>query len=285
MKVTPVPLSTVGITAGAADLIRERVIKITDTLLESWNDLSSSPLDPLATDSKKRKGKPIAGTIRPYLFALFPTVARASTIERSFSSSLGTAIQDCAEIIARSIGLEARTEEKRSGLVSSGVRDYIVDLTVENRKTPDPDISHELAIIESLNLFPDKLKIDVILDLFIGSDGIEYYFDLKTPSPNSGKPPLMKKKLLEVQSICISEGVRSKGFAVFHYNPKGTKAPFSAGRQYFDYKNGEVLVGDKFWDFIAGPGTFKSFMDIWMDVGRQRSVDLNELRGIRESQL
>ena len=111
MKSTPVSLSTVGITAGAADRIRERVIKITDTLLESWSELSSSPLDPLATDSKKRNGRPIAGTIRPYLFALFPTVARASTIERSFSSSLGTAIQDCAEIIAKSIGLEARTEE------------------------------------------------------------------------------------------------------------------------------------------------------------------------------
>jgi hypothetical protein len=129
MKVTPVPLSTAGVTAGAADLIRGRVIKITDTLLERWNELSSYPFDPLATDSKKRKGRPIAGTIRPYLFALFPTVARASTIERSFSSSLGTAIQDCAAIIARSIGLEARTEEKKSGSVSSGARDYINSLT------------------------------------------------------------------------------------------------------------------------------------------------------------
>ena len=95
----------------------------------------------------------------------------------------------------------------------------------------------------------------------------------------------MKKKLLEVQSICISEGVPAKGFAVFHYNPKGTKSDFSAGKQYFDYKNGEVLVGDQFWDFIAGPGTFRSFMDIWMDVGRERSVDLNGLLGIREAEL
>ena len=118
MKATSVSLSTAGINAGAADRIRERVVKITDTLLESWSELSSTPLDPLATDRKKRKGKPVAGTIRPYLFALFPTVARASTIERSFSTSLGTAIQDCAEIIAKSIGLESRTEEKKSGSVS-----------------------------------------------------------------------------------------------------------------------------------------------------------------------
>ena len=193
MKVTQVPLSTGGITAGAADLIRERVIKITDALLESWSELSASPLDPLATHRKKRKGRPITGTIRPYLFALFPTVALASTIERSFSSSLGTAIQDCAEIIAKSAGLEARTEETKSGWVSSGVRDYINSLTVENRKAPEPDISRELSTIESLNLHDDKIELGVRLDLFIESDGTRYYFDLKTPTPNSGQPPLMKK--------------------------------------------------------------------------------------------
>ena len=274
------PLSHVGITRDATNLIRARVNAIADNLLERWSELSAIPLNPLATNRRRRNGRAVEGTIRPYLITLFPTVARASTIERSFSSSMGTALQDCAAIIANGAGLESRTEEEKSGLVSSGVRDYINTLAIENRREPAADIERELTTIRTLNLHPDKIRIDVRLDFYIRSGGIQYYFDMKTPSPNSAQPPLMKRKLLEVQSICMSEGVTSRGFAVFHYNPKGTETAFSEGRHYFDYDNNEVLVGDQFWDFIAGPGTFTSFMDIWTEVGLERRADLNALLGI-----
>lgn len=57
------------------------------------------------------------------------------------------------------------------------------------------------------------------------------------------------------------------------YNPYGVcrddyKHSFSL--QYLDMKN-EVLLGDEFWQIIGGEGTYAELLDIYREVGREKT--------------
>jgi len=270
------PLSQSGIAPRAKREIRQLVNELVDNLIAKYDEASDVLLDPF--QERQKKGQ---GTIRPYLFTLLPQVARASTIERSFTTSMGLVLQKCAVAVAQGAGLESEQEKKiNDGRITSEAQNYIYRLCQENRPSdPVPNIAEELSVLQTLNAHQNKMNLDVTLDVYIKADNTEYYFDLKTASPNSAQPFIMKRKLLEVQTLRISEGIPVRGFGVFHYNPKGFAVKTSLGRRWFDYPNGEVLVGQEFWTFIAGPGTFQSLLDIWGGVSRQRRRDLRRIIG------
>ena len=131
------PLSQSGITPSAKREIRQLVNGLVDNLIAKYDEASDGLLDPF--QERQKKGQ---GTIRPYLFALLPQVARASTIERSFVSSMGRVIQKCAVAVAQGAGLESEEEKQvNGGRITSEARNYIYRLCEENRPS-DPATEH-----------------------------------------------------------------------------------------------------------------------------------------------
>src|SRR5947209_1458380 len=104
----------------------------------------------------------------------------------------------------------------------------------------------------------DRVKIDV----FVESDGQEYYFDLKTPSPNADQPHVLKAHLMTVRALRLPRDVDAR--AVFYYNPRGLVAPYNQGQVYLDYLHHEVLVGKAYWDFLGGPGTYEEVIQTFL---------------------
>ncbi len=62
------------------------------------------------------------------------------------------------------------------------------------------------------------------------------------------------------------------------YNPYG-RAPHvhAFALPFFDFAN-EVMIGEQFWDFVGGPGTYEELLDLYRRVGDEFSEHLRELR-------
>ncbi|MCX6033711.1 MAG: TdeIII family type II restriction endonuclease [Chloroflexi bacterium] len=57
------------------------------------------------------------------------------------------------------------------------------------------------------------------------------------------------------------------------YNPYGENKKdykHSFSMQYLDMEN-EVLLVDEFWDVVGGKGTYRELLDIYQEVGREKT--------------
>lgn len=268
MTLPPTSPSLPRISTSANAEIEHRLHGLIDWLVSRYSGGSKS-LDILAPLGKKQK---------PFMYGLFPAVVRASEIERSISTKLGEVMQECAKSIAIGAGFESETEYTVAGTISQSALDHIRQLVRRGRASESgaaPDVAGEMQTINGLlatgGLFPHSVK----MDLFVADRGDEYYFDLKTPSPNSDQPRDMKDRLMQARTLRRGHNVQA--YAVFYYNPKGTLGSYTQGQSYLDYAKGEVLVGRDFWDFLAGSGTYEELLDIFSSVGAAR---LSDLQGI-----
>ena len=262
-------LSNRRITEPARKAINEIVNGMFDNLIANHDPSSRPPLSPLARRGNKEK---------PFLYALFPALARASTIERSMSSSMGTTLENIAKEIALGVGLLAETQKEVAGSITPGVVGYIDQVTrprrASDRQTVPPDINTEIDTVRNLNEQGARVAQRTTLDLLVQTHGTEYYFDLKTPQPNSEQPPAMKKRLLTAKALRLPTVVHA--YAVFYYNPNGLDGSFNVGRAYLHYPD-EVLVGREFWDMLAGRGTYEDLINILDLIGNDRRSDLESL--------
>jgi type II restriction enzyme len=63
------------------------------------------------------------------------------------------------------------------------------------------------------------------------------------------------------------------------YNPYETAAAYAHPypTRFFDFAN-EVKLGDEFWNFVGGAGTFDQLLDLYRSIGIEYTKELNELR-------
>jgi hypothetical protein len=105
----------------------------------------------------------------------------------------------------------------------------------------------------------------VIADLYIGdyTKG-PLLIELKTPLPNLDIAAESKRKILYYLAIMNRKGViGAQAFLGFTYNPFVTREKYkhSYTKQIMDMKR-EVLMGEEFWDYIGGPGTFTELLNV-----------------------
>jgi hypothetical protein len=115
------------------------------------------------------------------------------------------------------------------------------------------------------------------IDLSIRTEaGEEHYFEIKSAKPNKGQRIEMKQRLMTALAI----GRAENGYAWWGvpYNPYGHgeyqhRYPLA----FFDFEH-EVMLGERFWDFVGGSGAYRHLLDVYREVGDGFAGQLRELR-------
>lgn len=256
-----------GISPDTEREILDAVDRLVDSLRETHGTDATSRLTARRSDEEK-----------PFLWALFPEIVKASELERSLSGMTGSCLEEVAATLARAPGHHAETQHVVTGTVTGAVMQYIDQLVrdgrAKDRGAPLPNLEEEMAMIRGASHGVKEQRSQKV-DVYVQTSHKAYYFDMKTVKPNSEQVKQMKKRLMLIRALRLPEDVAAHG--VLPYNPKGEGEHWTPGPSYLDYNNAEVLVGEQFWDGLAGPGTFRELLALFGRCGLERREDLRDL--------
>lgn len=146
--------------------------------------------------------------------------------------------------------------------------------------TASPNKPHEIEAIRAVCQTGEMVKVKptkVDVKLIAKNDDI-VLFDLKTAKPNAGGFKEFKRTLLEWTAAILSVNPTAniQTMIAIPYNPYDPK-PYSRwtmrGMLDLDY---EIKVGEEFWDFLGGQGTYQPLLDIFERIGVELRDEINE---------
>jgi hypothetical protein len=203
---------------------------------------------------------------KPLYAALVPDeIFKGSHFERRFVTPFGNVWEKLA-VIAGQVAFEKSIQgyeihgqipEKRF----ARIREVLEKLEHPEKgsKRAKPNWSEELKYI--LEGKGELLPATVVCDLYLEKGDKKYAFELKSPLPNSDITKVSKEKMFKLYSM-IEQPIIGAFFAL-PYNPYGKREDYSWGFpfRWFDMKTDDVvMIGNEFWDFIGGEGTYQLFI-------------------------
>lgn len=108
------------------------------------------------------------------------------------------------------------------------------------------------------------VPVTVVCDIFVQNQtsGQRYAFELKGPLPNSDQTKVSKEKMFKL--LAMTPAHVDAVFYALPYNPYGTDKTdyrWAFPMRWFDMRNDPcVLIGNEFWDFVGGAGTYAQFV-------------------------
>ena len=123
---------------------------------------------------------------------------------------------------------------------------------------------------------------DSVVDLFVNIKGTENYFDITSAKPNMKEFVALKLKLLRWTALRLSQGKNVKIFTrlAIPYNPYHPEAYERwTLKGLYDLENGEVLVGEEFWNFVASDSIYDELLDIFQKVGEELRTEIDRKFG------
>lgn len=200
-------------------------------------------------------------------------MVRLSKFERSFSTSLGQrGFEKISKIICKSqkdiefVENQKKTIISLSEKTSASIESHI-KLLRENKldRKVQWDEDYKSIIIDDKKIVEHR----IISDLWFKKSGIDYYFSIKTVMPNIDQTAEAKRDLLKLKSSNPS----CQAYFALPYNPFGEERklynhtpPF----KIFDMHNDScVLIGEEYWDFIGGKGTYNELMKVTEIAGKK----------------
>ncbi len=211
------------------------------------------------------------GEYKPFHMALIPEeFLRIQSFFRSFSTSLGQGVFEyIAKIIAEDSGLwddvkrNARFIATASPNVQSFVDDYLERL---ERKTVKPCANVEIPKPEN-----DARK-EIVVDLYLKRDDKDYFLEIKSPKPNKDQTRRTKEKFLYLKA---SPWFNAITFYAFPYNPFGeSKENYKWSFTKMFFSMDELLIGQEFWDFLGGEGTYSELLGLFREFGKKRGREI-----------
>lgn len=214
------------------------------------------------------------GSYKPFHEALIPEeLLRVSAFERSFSTKLGSTFEECARFIALQTYKTAKRGYVATGQMPAAATARIEQLVNQVAKEHKPNF---------INLIDDVLAISdthwverpVVADLYLEDfNGGRFFFEIKSPKPNKGQCLEIAERLLRIHAITQERRPQVNAYFAMAYNPYGTRKgayKHSFSLQYLDMEN-EVLLADEFWTLVGGKGTLQELLDIYREVGREKT--------------
>ena len=194
----------------------------------------------------------------------------------SIATSLGQSVfEEVSYIIAEPCADDVDTGYDIGGVISDAQKNCINNIVRRLRNGErNADIKTEMK--EVLNSSSDGGKMQKEgqkVDFYMRKGDEEYFFELKTVKPNIDVFNKSKTKLLE---WVARRGKPVNVYLVFPYNPYHPE-PYERFTLtgMMDPPN-DFLVGEEYWDFIGGEGTFSPLLAIFDKVGKEFKSDLDE---------
>ena len=211
----------------------------------------------------------------PFHQALFP--GRDLSVwgeERSFSTALGNRFQSIALILARDVHGNGESNFTVTGNVPNATLSTIGAIVSDlrtGRRSMNGNFPRFVQMIGS-GYVGDLVQRSARLDLFYRDrDHGENYFEIKSPKPNRGQCWEATERLLLVHGIRASHSGAVRALYGMPYNPYGENRAEYAWHhavELLDIQN-EVLIGQEFWDFIGGEGTYLELLDLFEEIGTE----------------
>lgn len=211
------------------------------------------------------------GEYKPFHMALIPEeFLRIQSFFRSFSTSLGQGVFEyIAKIIAEDNGLwddvkrNAKVIATASPNVQSFVDDYLERL---ERKIVKPSTNVEIPKPEN------DVKKEIVVDLYLRKDDKDYFLEIKSPKPNKDQTRRTKEKFLYLRA---SPWFNAITFYAFPYNPFGeSKENYRWNFTKMFFSMDELLIGQEFWDFLGGKGTYLELLGLFREFGKKRGREI-----------
>lgn len=226
---------------------------------------------------------------KPLYAALVPDeIFKGSHFERRFVTPFGKVWEQLAVAASKAISKQTHQGYKIDGLIMSGRLKRITSIinqlehpTLNNKgEKIRPNWEKELNYI--LKGKGSLVPISVICDIYIENDNGKFAFELKAPLPDSDQTKVSKEKLFKLYAM--ENSPITDAFFALPYNPYGERRDYSWSfpARWFDMKTDKsVMIGNEFWDFIGGAGTYQLFIDEINKLGAEYKIKIyKEFLGI-----
>lgn len=190
---------------------------------------------------------------------------------QSLLTTFGTSIfEPVAKELAKTKFAKVETQYTVGNEIYKDCQQAVQDIINELTITGNPDKKKELQTLKKhLGGETNKLKA-IKVDLFVEmQSGEQYFFDLKTAKPNKGDFQKFKQTLLEWAGIAYTKNKNAKVHTLIAipYNPYEPE-PY----QFWTMKgmldtDEEMMVSEKFWNFLGGDGVYTELLDCFEKVG------------------
>lgn len=259
--------------------IREQVRGHLEGFLQNMID-EFRPSEMLATDLRPTRIASADGEIKPFHESILPDgVLRISEFERSFSTKLGSTLEECARLIASSRFRIATRRYRLSGTVSAAALSTIESVTSDIDSNGMQRSYLEVARIVSQTYSGDMANVrrSRLFDLFLeDSQGNQFFFEMKSPKPNKDQCTRVTARLLLVHAMQRQAPEKIRTYYAMSYNPYGDDRKLYShdiALRYLDMEN-QVLLGNEFWEFIGGPGTYDEVKELYREVGVEKGPEM-----------
>lgn len=220
------------------------------------------------------------GELKPFQAALIPPeLIRINQFERGLSTRLGNSLEECARLIAlehhqdarRSYDLRAEVSIKAFAEAERQKENYE---SAAKRGKAKPTLEQMITAVLNARCSDDLETKSVRADLYIQTDnGTELLFEIKSPKPNKGQCLEVIQRLLRFHLLRGVNRPQVNAYYAMPYNPYGSsKADYkwSQALNYLPFEEA-VVIGYDFWEIIGGKTAYEELLEIYLEVGRERS--------------
>jgi hypothetical protein len=204
---------------------------------------------------------------------------------QSMNTTFGMSIwEQIAVVLAKGANNYAERQYKLLGEIDEETERLINEIHYKLRK--GEIVSNKTSEVEQIR---EKIKKgqaevdpDSVVDLFVNIKGTENYFDITSAKPNMKEFVALKLKLLRWTALRLSQDKNVQVFTrlAIPYNPYHPE-PYERWtlKGLYDLENGEVLVGEEFWNFAASDSIYDELLDIFQKVGEELRTEIDRKFG------
>ncbi len=202
---------------------------------------------------------------------------------QSMNTTFGMSIwEQVAVILARNAGRYVERQYKLLGEIDKDTEILINDEILYKLRKGEIS-AHKLTeterIRKKIKKGEPKIDPDSIVDLFVKIKNEENYFDITSAKPNMKEFVALKLKLLRWIGLRLSQNKNAKIFTriAIPYNPYHPQ-PYERWtlKGICDLENGEVLVGEEFWNFVASDNIYEELLGVFGKVGEKLRPEIDE---------
>jgi len=201
---------------------------------------------------------------------------------QSINTTFGMSIwEQVAVILAKGVGNYAERQHGLLGEVDAETEKLISEIHYKLRKGEiTADKNDEVEHIRSrIKKGQSRVDPDSVVDLFVKDKNTENYFDVTSAKPNMKEFVALKLKLLRWAALRLSQDKNAKVFTrlAIPYNPYHPE-PYERWtlKGLYDLENGEILVGEDFWNFVASDNIYEELLDVFQIVGEKLREEIDK---------